>query len=449
MHYHHFFKFKLLRLLVIGAALLATPANAEDNCEIPANWVTDGVPDPAIRANGDFNSFCHFHTWAWNAFLWSMEKVNDNTNILRFETFPTQEDTINASFGSKIGSEIVLPILQPRAAKNDHPIDAVAQAGTFGIMVAQNKRAIYYSQYVDPQMYDEIIERNWNNAAGLAAEDPNARFEVGNIEYKAAWAIVDENSEIPGAYTRQAMVPKLVTVMKDGVPTIQVPENPEYIQETVALIGLHVVGWVKDHPEAIWATFSPRNIVPIVPTDDDGNITIKPDDVVSDSSTPFYSAGTTLSDCNQLQTPIQKLDDSTQEFTYATQACQIYKDGTIGSGKSENANVIDQINKSAQSSLPKDWPSADYEEIGAVWSEEDTGINETFQEKLLGSTVLSSPVIETFTQTDVGQNNCFSCHNSLQYQPEDPDIPPLHASMLNLSHFLMQIYIKTYAKDEQ
>ena len=64
---------------------------------------------------------------------------------------------------------------------------------------------------------------------------------------------------------------------------------------------------------------------------------------------------------------------------------------------------------------------------------------------LEGSTVLSNPVIETFTQTDIGQDNCFACHNSLQYQPTTPSMQPLHASMLNLSHILLQVYVHDLA----
>jgi len=423
-----------------GGAKLVTAADAPRKCAIPKGWITQGMPDPKILAkNSKFDSFCDFHTWAWNAFLWSMEETD---GALRFENFPTQEETIAGSFSE--GGDNKVPVLKLRPGKADHPIDSIAQAGTQGLLVAQNNRAVYYSQYVNPQMYHQIIQDNWNTAVGLTNEDPDALFEIGNIEYKAAWAVVGDGFEVPGAYTREAQIPLLETVEVNGVPTITVPADPTYASAEVALIGFHVVGWVNEHSEAIWATFSPVGIAPVVPQDG----SIKPSDPVSDTGTAFYAADTPLSDCNQTQVPVQTLDESTQKLGLATQVCQIYAQGTLTSDPQGNVTAIQQINASAASVLPDGNPAKAYEEIGAVWSKSDTSmpdkLNTTFQDALVGSTVLSNPVIETFTQTDVAQDNCFACHNSLQYQPNDPNIPPLHASMLNLSHFLMQIYIDTY-----
>jgi len=428
--------------VMASAAMVLHPggADAADPCEIPQGWISGGIPDPSILANGSaFDNFCDFHTWAWNAFLWSMEETN---GVLRFETFPTQEETISESYTD--GARDANPVLKLRPGKSDHPIDSVAQAGTEGLLVAQNNRAVYYSQYVNPQMYNQIINDNWNTAEGLAGEDPDALFDIGNIEYKAAWAVVGDDFDIPGAYTRTADIPLLETIEVNGVPTIAVPADPSFASVQVALIGLHVVGWVNEHSEAVWASFSPTGIAPVVPQDG----SIKPTDPVSATSTPFYAADTPLSDCNQTQVPVQTLDESTQKLGLATQVCQIYAQGTLTSDPQGNVQAIRQINASAASMLPSGTAAKTYEEVGAVWSRSDSSmpdkLNTTFQDALVGSTVLSNPVIETFTQTDVAQDNCFACHNSLQFQPADPAIPPLHASMLNLSHFLMQIYVDTY-----
>lgn len=438
--------------LLLRAGLIALPmlwfganaSQADDSCAIPEDWFPDNVPDPQeTAATMDFDSFCAFHQWSWNAFLWSMEEQD---GALRFESFPTQEQTIDASFSAKDSSQVLR--LQLRAGKGDHPIDSVAQAGTLGLLVAQNSRGVYYSQHVSPQMYQQIVSLDWNSAEGLTNAPDDALFDVGNIEYKAAWAIVSDGFSVPGAYTRMAEIPQLATVVIDGVPTITVPADPTYVEAEVALIGLHVVGWVNGHSEAIWASFSPIDIAPVVPTDATGNATISPSDPVSGTATPFYAADTPLSECNQTNLPIQKLNDTTQEFAVLTQACQFYEAGTVGGFGTANGAAIEQINASAVSEIPDGDVSGGYFEVGAVWSNADkpgvSKLNTTFQDALVGSNVLSNPVIETFTQTEVGQHNCFSCHNSLQFQPSDPSITPLHPSMLNLSHFLMQIYVTTY-----
>jgi hypothetical protein len=432
-------------LAIIGVA--ATTVQAQGSCKIPASWMTDGIPDPLILATkSKFNSLCDFHTWSWNAFLWSME---DENGAPRFESFPTLEQVINQSYDGPNPTSTAVK-LKLRPGKNDHPIDAVAQAGTPGILVAQNNRAVYYSQYVNPEMYQQIKDDNWFTAAGLREAPPTALFKVGNIEYKAAWAIIDDTFQIPGAYTRRAEIPKVATVKINGVPTITVPTNPEFETVKVALIGLHVVGWVNGHSEAIWATFSPVGVAPVVaqmakPTANANTPAAAPNTIVSGTSTPFYTAGTTLADCNQTQVPIQSVDDSTQLFAHTTQVCQNYQSGSLLPDDLANVAVLDQINASAASILPDSNMGKSYEEIGAIWSQSDSSfpnkLNNTFQTKLLGSTVLSNPVIETFTQTNRSLDNCFACHNSLQYQPSNPALAPLHASMLNLSHILLQVYV--------
>ncbi|WP_172327356.1 hypothetical protein [Mangrovicoccus sp. HB161399] len=443
-----------LRRALAAACIIALPAAPvlaqDEGCAIPPDWISQGIPDPTILAKGDFTkSFCQFHTWAWNAFLWSMEEVD---GALRFEGFPTQDQTIGGSY-SGAGAPGT-PVLKLRVGKEDHAIDSIAQAGTDGFLVAQNHRAIYFSQYVNPQMYDEILAKDWNTAAGLEAAtsaDPSPLFTIGDIEYKAAWAVVDDGFSVPGAYVRKAQIPLLATFEHVGKQVIGVPPDPTYAEAQVALVALHVVGWVNGHAEAIWASFSPSGLAPVVPQDG----SVKPGDPVSAGSTPFYAGGTTLADCNQAQIPVQKLDAATQKLALATQVCQIYAQGSLEAGSppapDDNAEAILQINASAAATLPSDNPAKGYEEVGAVWSVKDDAsdpskgkVNTTFQDALIGSTLLSNPVVETFTQTSASQDNCFSCHNTIQYQPSDPAITPLDPSILNLSHFLMQIYEKTF-----
>jgi len=469
-----------VRLCLFGIAIAAfpfvsAPAYAQSACDIPEGWISGGTPDPKILAeNSLFNSLCDFHQWSWNAFLWSMMSVD---GAPRFEGFPTLAQVIDQSYdGPNPTDEAVMLKLRP--GKTDHPIDAVAQAGTTGILVAHNKRAVYYSQYVNIEMYDQIKADNWFTAEGLQKEDPNALFDIGNIEYKAAWAIVDDSYQIPGAYTRQAMVPKVATIKVNGVPTIIVPNDPEFETVEVALVALHVVGWVNGHSEAIWATFSPRGLAPIVaqlekPDPETNTPFPAGNTIASGSATPFYTPGTTLADCNQTQVPIQTVDDATQEFAHVTQVCQSYQSGSVLPDDMSNVAVLDMINHSAETTIPMAATAQPYEEIGAIWTVSDfqaycdsvaseppeackaqplpTSLQEpsqisgklgnTFQTMLLGSTVLSNPVIETFTQTDISQDNCFACHNSLQYQPSKASMQPLHASMLNLSHILLQVYV--------
>jgi len=499
---------KTSTILLASICLFATSqalaqTGEPDNCAVPESWFSDGIPDPQVTAKtGEFNAqvvaqkksffetlfsffsskkdvslgpnkdfpfqhFCDFNRWSWNAFLWSMEEQNGKA---RFMSFPTMEDTINETYG--VPNQSNLLTLHPRSGKKDHPIDSIAQAGTEGILVAQNGRAVYYSQHISPQMYNQVVTANWNTASGLRAEDKTATFDVGNIEYKAAWAIVDKDFSIPGAYTRTALVPQLENIKINGIDHPGVSKDPVYKEENVALVGLHVVGWIQGHTEAVWASFSPNGLVPIleaengVPIIKSNGSYSNPDQIISTSDTPFYTANTPLSACNQTQLQTQKLDPATQTFSLTTQSCQIYNTGavdptndTVLGADTPAGKSITQINLSAASVIPSGTIGENYYEVGAVWAGQDkcstTGPNgdncnptkgklgRTFQDNLIGSNVLSNPVIETFTQTGVN-HNCFTCHNSQNFNPSDPNIEPLQGSMLNLSHFLMQIYVDTY-----
>ncbi len=442
----------LITLITFGATTANVASAGEPaDCTLPSDWFTDpngsDIPDPAELA-WEINSQtkCQFHQWSWNAFLWAMQGVGDD--LLRFETFPTMEETVNSNWNPKTVREEVK--LSLRAGKTDHPIDSIAQAGTSGILVAQNNYPVYYSQHINPQMFEDIAGQGWTNAAGIAAAPQDSLFEIGDVEYKAAWAVVSSEDDIPGAYTRMASIPELTSSTVAGTYTIHVPENPTYNTKRVALVGLHIVGWVNGHSEAVWASFSPKEIAPIVGQTKDDR---KPDNVVTETAGPFIAAGTTVADCNQAQTPVQRLNDDGQTLKLTTQVCQMFENGDRLPQDQVNNDSVNQVNASAAELVPSGLAAAGYSEVGAVWSNIDDEnewsliqqkkLNVTFQNQLTGSTVLSNPVIETFTQTQAGADNCLTCHNSLQFQPSNPSIDPLKPSMLNLSHFLMQIYVDT------
>jgi hypothetical protein len=453
--------------------------NSPGNCAAPAEWFTGTVPDPGIHAaeGTKFASLCDFHTWSWNAFLWLMEEKD---GALRFESFPTIDQVLDGTY-DPMAKPAATVALNLRTAKSDHPINSIAQAATPGILVDQAGRAVYYSQYVNPQMYDQIRGANWFNAVGIMNSSPYDTFSVGNIELKASWQVVPDAASAGYAYTRPASIPRVAKMKVDGVETFGVPSDPAdrvHDTVTVALVGFHVVGWVAGHSEAIWASFSPPGIAPVVPD----NPVAGP---VSPTGTPFYKAGATLADCNQTAVPIQSLEEDSQTFSVRTNACQIYAQGTLptdGDGSKVNANrvIIEQLNDSVASQLSAGSVAGLYHEIGAVWSISDFTawcntqpsdppieackpslnrpteipkdspeiagkLNTTFQDQLKGSNVLSNPGIETFTQTTISQENCFGCHNSMQYQPTVAKIPALQASMLNLSHIIISAYVNTYS----
>lgn len=408
----------------------APPTAPDGSCAAPASWFPQSQtpePDP----NAPFENFCDFHKWAWQSFLW-LTQTDPSTGRLRFETFPTVGDVIRGS-----RSATPMPKLAPRVRKNVDPkgaIDEINQAGPGGILVDHDGHVVYYSQYVNPQMFDEIVNKKWNDPATLSTLPPDTEFSTGDVELKAAWKIVAPGEDTSKLFTTKAIVDKLVD---KGGTIVADRDAPEEV--TVALVGLHVVGWVEGHPEAIWATFEQVDNAP------DFAHGQSPRNPVSDRDWTFYTAGTTALDVNQLNAATLSLDEAAQAVTPITQVARQYPFGMVPDptdpDDQQNLEAINTLNESVWEQLAPDNVWKNYFEVGAIWTNGDLKPNETLQDALIGSTLLSNATIETFTQAIRSENNCFSCHNTLMFNPTDPSVTPLQGTNLNVSHIILEAYL--------
>lgn len=410
----------------IRAAEDSAPA---PTCVAPASWFPQSQtpkPDPNI----DFDSRCKFHQWAWQSFLWMTQEV-DKKGTLRFETFPTEADVL----AGRTKPDGTLRLV-PRTSKNDRAesLASINQAGESGVLVDQNGRAVYYSQHYNPQMAKEVIERKWNIPkvlTALSVNYPNTEFSVGDVELKASWKIVSEGDDTSTLFVREAQIDELVDV--NGAIKL----NPKkQITIKVALVGLHIVGWVNGHPEAIWSTFEHVNNAPDYGFEQNAN------DAVSDQDYTFYKANTKAVDCNQLNSARLTLDQKKQTLSPVTQVARVFPFGFPAGSTNPNITIIKDLNASVWKQLAKGNIWKNYMEGGAIWTHgtNQFGPNKTFQDQLLGCTTLSNTVIETFTQNLASQHNCFSCHNTLMYSPSNLALDPLRGTNLNLSHLILDAY---------
>lgn len=421
-----------------GTADVAAAGAGAQPCLAPPEWFPHSQtpePDP----NQPFDSFCAFHQWAWQSFLWLTQTVDGGE--LRFETFPTVADVIAGRKPPGDGGPLRLAV---RTQKTDAPhqaLDEVTQADSLGVLVDHRGRALYYSQQVNPAMFEEIVTLKWNDPAVLNEIPPDTEFQVGDVELKASWKIVEPGTDASRFYVRPALVDRLAQG-PDG--TIVVDEKAPPLEVEVALVGLHVVGWVEGHPEAIWATFEHDDNAPDFAPEQ------SPTAPVSDRDWTFYTAGTQAQDCNQVDTQDLELDPATQELTPVTQACRQFPHGMVAGTKDpndlQNLAAIESLNASVKSRLGSGDPSGNYFEVGAIWTNGDLQPNNDQQAHRIGSTLLNSAVIETFTQNVQSENNCFSCHNTLMYNPTDPSIPPLQGTNINLSHIILEAYVANQPK---
>ncbi|MCY7296051.1 hypothetical protein [Alteromonas sp. a30] len=444
--------YKILPLIIATLMLsMSTNVNAKQNSECLAepDWFPHSQTPRPNDATFKSSTNCVFHQWSWQMFLWlTQEDENGNPRFLSFE-----------SPQSLIGMEH--RGLMPRRTKHATAMsfDEYLQAGTDGILIDHNGKAVYYSQYVNPTFANFIKGKdesgNYNksqdfrfpqNVINMGKTAPQTEFPIygtaGALELKAAWRVVKEGEDTSDVFTMKTELAKLVNTANG----IQVNHEETY-SATVALVGFHIAGIVQGHPEMIWATFEHHNNAPDVQAGTSFTSPVSPDDYT------FYTANTKLQDCNiNPAKDGMELNEATQTFTPITQVCRRYPFGNAPNEQQSNTAHITQLNASVQSKLDNGDVWENYDEIGAIWfGGEDKlvpGLRLADDSLLTGSLKLSNSTIETFTQVADSMNNCFRCHNTAQEFPPKMSLDPLPATNLNISHAFQNIFFWSQELEE-
>ncbi len=415
-------------VLVSGATALAA------DCAAPASWSDHAaVPPPQNDTAPDSN--CAFHVWAWNTFLWMTQDVD---NAPRFTTFYSIDALKALPDKSVLAAETL--VLRPRSGKarsgpEVEGIDSILQAGSRGVLVnatppgASSGRVTYFSQAVNDTFYDFVAKNGFYDQQTYLAADPTTNFPNGAMEFKFSWKVVAEGEDTSTFFTTPAKISKLVTDPASGNIVASLTET---LDATVALVGIHVVGVVQDHPEFIWATFEHVNNAPDLPAGMGTGST----DPVSDKNYTFYAAGTPANRSNvsnsgrvafagdpsdQLVTPVV---DVYRQFAWGSD--------TSADGKANATNVQSMNASVAAKTLSGDTIWQNYQLIGSVWGPPNTLVPNQ-QVTGVGSTMLSNATLETFTQTT---QNCFSCHNTFPMEPGQPGMN------MNVSHVFSELFRK-------
>lgn len=411
------------------SATNATPTPAAD-CTAMDSWFphvnTPRPDDSAFQSTSN----CVFHQWSWQMFLWLTQDVDGQP---RFMGLDAPQNLLKMS--QRGGA------MFPRMSKSQTPesFDEYLQAGTDGIMVAHNGRAIYYSQYINPTFSDFIKSNDLTDPAKVLAMDPNTTFPImgtaGAMELKASWMIVTDPDEVDGMFTTKSEVAKLVN--RGGKIVI----DPSQVEEvTLALVGFHIGGIVNGHPEMIWATFEQVNNAPNIPPG------APLEEAASDQNFTFYDAGTIIGKCNINPASSNKLvlNEETQNLQPITQVCRQYEFGNAPGDNTQNDGNIAELNKDVGSKLASTDVWRNYREVGAIWFNTidglKPGLDLATDELLTGSLKLSNSTIETFTQRASVMENCFRCHNTEQEIAPSTTLSSLPATNLNISHAFQNIF---------
>ncbi|MBN9293114.1 MAG: hypothetical protein J0G96_03945 [Flavobacteriia bacterium] len=383
-----------------------------------------------------------FHQWSWQKFLWLTKPASerDNTPLFLRDKEIDQIDTL-------------MNIISP---DKKLVLNGYTQAGSDHAMLKTNpgyggkSDTVYYSIHMNREMYKHTVRfTNIIKSDTSRYLDNTFAFPVGSLELKAAWVSVDA---IPAFKQRLYYI---------TTASISGDKGKTYTNKRVALIGMHIVGVVENHPEFIWATFEHDDIAP--------NYNWKDNLAESKSEKLLFKSGSTSGiDGIDFNTVTKYGKDPYHVFDLFQYGVPRQKGGafmeTSSSGE-VNFNNIDGINKCVKENLKDVWKNYFYN--GSIWLDMD-GKDAAQQKDLIcrlgkdiqkatpgsyarGSLNCSNVTMESFTQTfkkDINNinagnlANCFSCHSGTIKKDSDPDLPPqYYRSPLYVSH-IFQGYLQ-------
>lgn len=385
----------------------------EDSCNCEPYWFPHNqTPAPAEGDGSPFDvsstSNGIFHQWSWQKFLW-LTKPLSSGNPLFIDSLK-QVNKYMEDVKPLNGISLVL--------------DDSLQAGGKKVILTTNatygedkkSHTVYYSIFVN-----DILGNTSKQMKALITKNSdlvnnNFVFPVGALELKISW--VDINSlpanEVQNYYTRKAII------------------MPFKKQVTVALLGMHVVGVVKNHPEFIWATFEHKNMAPNY----DWNATTSQDvSVSSNTNMLFFQKGISASYKNLIYDST-KLGNQNVFTVYQRGVPKLAGDKYMAVSQSEpiNDENIIRLNSCVNEGLNDIWQNYFYN--GSIWINTD-GLSSTTQADTIvalgynignampgsiarGSLGAFNITMETFQQahqelTSMNANsltNCLSCHGA-------------------------------------
>jgi hypothetical protein len=384
--------------------LAAQPASAQQKtCTFPFGWwESKGLEPFFINPNGPSpTTDCDFQLWSWSAFV-NVMQTDPATKLPRLLTLPTYDDLASGNLArAAVGPRTLT--LKPRNQK-PKSISEFQQAGPGGVLVDQNGRAVYYATHMDPTYFN--FTKEYFGPANYAKAAPTLPYPIGATVYKTSWRIVADGENPTDAYTTTATISLLESDGQGGLKT----NGQTQSGVRVALVGVHVVGVLKDHSEFAWGTFEQINNAPDLPP----NLTPKSGDPVSQQQFTFYKAGTPANQSNVLPTEMT-INAQTQQIQPITNVFRQFAYG--GATPALRVTDIDQVNANFQAKIPEESAKIDtvfakYKLIGTAWIFPNSLMpgDGNMDSETIGSIDLANSTLETFVQ---GQGtNCFSCHNT-------------------------------------
>ena len=350
-----------------------------------------------------------------------------------------------------------------KIAGNEFPSDgkSACEAITLGILEGYTKSTdvsnalfgLFCSPTKNTEKVVKVDEKNTlpmvtksaqKNAITIPELEPAIDYLSMTVELKTSWVDADSVVNKESYITQKENVPTYTKLIKKD-KTVYWKQTGEEVKE-LALVGMHVVGTVKGHPEMIWATIEHVSNAPNAAysyLNTDGEMSayapIYQQSTSGENSTWLFADGTNSNQNNELaKTCLNSSQDiCANEKGKAIGASNIVRthpwgvkfsdkkmpDETLPAAKADmaaatissqlislNTNIMAQLNKFNKTNGITHDPRANYYVSGANW-----GVNghipvnfNSASPKIAGSAYLANTTMETFQQ----DQGCFGCHSA-------------------------------------
>jgi len=394
-------------------------------CECEPSWFPHTqTKAPAEGSTSPFaaskTNNCIFHQWSWQKFLWLTvpDATAQKTPLFLRDASITQVDPYMAPVKIPTGVMLALSTKEAEQAGSAAILESNPNFNTNGV-----SGTVFYAIYMNDTMNTAAKEFGKGLIDKTIKPSNSKAFPVGSFELKTSWI---PTSVIPAAdlanyYTTNASI--------DGT-TVE-----------VAMLGMHVVGVVENHPEFIWATFEHNNLAPAfdwtkgTASADTQKLLFKKGSVSTIDGIKW--AGTSMSEAYTLfeyGVPRTKGGTPTTNFMTTSQS------------EPENYNNIKTIDACVASNLKDVWNNYAY--TGSIWMDTDKltpaqqiallkkegyGLGSATPGSVARGSLNSANIsMETYTQTfnssleSINASNlanCFSCHSAVSFSDSKSTSP--------------------------
>ncbi|WP_156907284.1 hypothetical protein [Thalassobaculum salexigens] len=257
------------------------PSNVMDTCVVSSSefdsWKApaSGVFKAADSVTFDDANDCNFFKWGAQMFLWLTSQPDGTLVFDGPDFFGVSDDAYVAQDGNAAMT------LQPRVVKPQEDTGA-GQAGGGGVLISPQGEIIHYGINTNNvYAYYQTGVKSTSNPANFQGELATD-FPTTAADLTAITNYADSTFGTSGLSSGDALAMELKTSWidaasldnpQDYVTAMATVATFEHTSETtwtqtgtalkrVALVGMHIVGSVNNHPEMVWATFEHINNAP-------------------------------------------------------------------------------------------------------------------------------------------------------------------------------------------